>query len=61
MGDIMARPVKCDRCGRVVMSTARRNTRPCSYKKTRTTPALCNGRMSEVEYQEYYDYMRDKQ
>ena len=49
----MARPLKCRRCGRVMVSTARANTRTCQKGKTRLKPADCFGVMAEISWEEY--------
>ena len=51
----MARPMKCKRCGRLIMSTAMARTRSCGAGKTRKKDKsnICYGKMHEVSMEQY--------
>tara|TARA_R100000750_G_C2301232_1_gene78912 strand:- start:181 stop:354 length:174 start_codon:yes stop_codon:yes gene_type:complete len=57
----MARPMKCTRCGRVMVSTARKNTRSCGKGKSRGVPAQCSGRMREIPWEDYDNIMEEEE
>ena len=56
----MARPVQCNRCGRVLITTVAKNSRNCGLGKTRGVPAKCYGRMYDIPWDKYVEIMEEE-
>ena len=57
---LMARPVQCNRCGRVLITTVAKNSRNCGLGKTRGVPAKCYGRMYDIPWDKYVEIMEEE-
>ena len=66
MVDMTPRPMKCKRCGRIIISTVAARTRGCGKGKLRKDhpeydkDKICYGKMHEITMDEYLDWKEAK-